>query len=161
MHRVNDNFYITDIQYGQYGEALKQQLKRVANSDGVNTNILIESGTVGGASKFLYNEYSKYLEGFVTHQSEPVGSKVDRATPFRQAILDGKIHVHLTNEYVRGEFIKQLRSFPLGRHDDIVDACAYAFNWLNKFGYASVISVSHIGYHKRRSIFDPPRYSRF
>lgn len=161
MHRVGENEYvITDIQYGQYGEALKQQLKRVANSDGVNTSILIESGTVGGASKFLFQEYQKYLQGFVTYQSEPVGSKVDRAMPFRQAILDGKIHVYLHNEYVRGEFIKQLRSFPLGKHDDIIDACSYGFNWLERCGYGSVISVGRVGSHKHRSVFDDPPYRR-
>ena len=105
-------------------------------------------------------EYQKYLQGFVTYQSEPVGSKVDRAMPFRQAILDGKIHVYLHNEYVRGEFIKQLRSFPLGKHDDIIDACSYGFNWLERYGYSSVISVGRVGSHKRRSVFDDPSYRR-
>ena len=65
--------------------------------------------------------------------------------PFRQAILDGKIHVYLRNEYVRGEFIKQLRSFPLGKHDDIIDACTYAFNWLNKFNYGTGKAVYYGG----------------
>lgn len=76
-------------------------------------------------------------------QSEPIGSKSDRAYAFRQAILDGKIHVYLTNDYVRGEFIKQIKSFPLGKHDDIIDACAYAFNHLNQYG-GSWISVGRI-----------------
>lgn len=140
-----DEFVITDIQHGQYGEGLKEKLKSVANADGTNTAILIESGTVGGASKFLFQEYQSYLRGFVTYQSEPIGSKVDRAYPFRQAILDGKIHVHLTNPTVRGEFIKQLRGFPLmAKHDDIIDACAYAFNWLNKYGAGSLVKASSI-----------------
>ena len=146
MYRTQaDEFVITDIQHGQYGEGLKDKLKSVADKDGTNTAILIESGTVGGASKFLFQEYQSYLRGFVTYQSEPIGSKVDRAYPFRQAILDGKIHVHLTNPTVRGEFIKQLRGFPLmAKHDDIIDACAYAFNWLNKYGAGSMVRVSNI-----------------
>lgn len=145
MYRTEaDEFVITDIQHGQYGEGLKDKLKSVADKDGTNTTILIESGTVGGASKFLFQEYQSYLRGFITYQSEPIGSKVDRAYPFRQAILDGKIHVYLKNPEVRGEFIKQLRSFPLGKHDDIVDACAYAFNWLNKYGGGSLIKASSL-----------------
>ena len=81
---------------------------------------------------------------------EPIGSKSDRAYAFRQAILDGKIHVHLTNDYLRGEFIKQMRSFPLGKHDDIIDACSYAFNWLNRYGEC-MISVSRISYQDLRN----------
>ena len=123
---------------------MKNKLKETAKSDGVDMPILIESGTSGGASKFLFNEYASYLQGYITMQSEPIGSKVDRAYAFRQAILDGKIHVHIQSDYLRGEFIKQLRSFPLGKHDDIIDACAYAFNYLNKYGGGSMISVGAV-----------------
>ena len=102
------------------------------------------------------------MKGFRTHQSEPVGAKVDRATPFRQAILDGKVHVYLHNPTVRGEFIKQLRSFPLGKHDDIVDACAYAFNWLKRKGGRAKISVGAV--RTRRNIHGQkvpaPRWKR-
>ena len=149
MYLVNENEYvITDIEHGQYGEYLKEHLRKVAEKDTSNVNILIESGTVGGASKFLYKEYRSYLKGYRTSQSKPIGSKVDRATPFRQAILDGKIHVYLSNERVRGEFIKQLTSFPLGKHDDIVDACSYAYNWLKRRGGRSTIRVGHVR-HRR------------
>ena len=151
-------FIIADIQHGQYGEGLKSHLKHIAEKDGSNVSILIESGTVGGAAKFLFNEYQSYLQGFVCYQSEPVGSKSDRATPFRQAILDGKIHVHLTDPTVRGEFIKQMRSFPLGKHDDIVDACAYAFNWLNQRGSSVRVGVVHLG---RRKTLQERMYDRF
>jgi len=147
-----DTYIITDIEHGQYGEYLKQHLLNVAKKDTSNVTILIESGTVGGASKFLYKEYRSYLRGYRTSQSEPIGAKVDRATPFRQAILDGKVHVYLTNPNIRGEFIKQLRSFPLGKHDDIVDACAYAFNWLKRRGGRSTIKVA--GIRKRKTIND-------
>ena len=144
MYKINENhFVISDIQHGQYGEGLKAHLKNIAQSDGVNVNILIEAGTKGGASKFLYQEYASYLQGYRTYQSEPIGSKSDRAYAFRQAILDGKIHVHLRNERVRGEFIKQLRGFPLIKHDDVIDACSYAFNFLNKHG-GCVVSVGRI-----------------
>ena len=144
-----DEYVIADIEHGQYGEYLKQHLKAIADKDTANVPILIESGTVGGASKFLYKEYQSYLKGYRTHQSEPIGAKVDRATPFRQAVLDGKIHVYLTDDRVRGEFIKQIRSFPLGKHDDIVDACAYAFNWLKRRGGRAKIHVGHVDYSKR------------
>ena len=153
MCLTNDgHFHLTDLQYGQYGEGLKQQLIDTAKSDGQNTHILIESGTVGGASKFLFNEYQKHLRGYMTYQSEPVGSKVDRAYNLKQAILDGKLHVYLSNDYVRGELIQQLKGFPLGKHDDIIDAVAYGFNWLNQFNYGNVYATGKNTAHKRKRV---------
>lgn len=153
MHRVNENEYvISEMEYGQYGEYLKQHLMNVAKKDTSNITILLETGTIGGASKFLYKEYRSYLKGYRTHQSEPIGSKVDRAYAFRQAILDGLVHVHLTNDYLRGEFIKQMRAFPLGKHDDIIDACSYGFNWLKKRGGRARIGVASL--RKRKTLSD-------
>ena len=154
---ASDTYIIADLEHGQYGEYLKQHLLSVAQRDSSNVTILIESGTVGGASKFLYKEYRSYLKGYRTHQSEPVGSKVDRATPLRQAILDGKVHVYLSNPKVRGEFIKQLRSFPLGKHDDCVDATAYGFNWLKKRGHRATIRVGTAGKRTRRKLLPHER----
>ena len=145
MHRVDDNHYVIDaMEYGQYGEYLKQHLMTIAKQDGANIPILLETGTIGGASKFLYKEYRSYLKGYRTHQSEPIGSKVDRAYAFRQAILDGFVHVHLVNDTLRGEFIKQMTSFPLGKHDDIIDACSYGFNWLKRRGGRAQIRVAGV-----------------
>ena len=153
MYKLNENTYvITDFVYGQFGEGLKEVLKQTAKSDGSEMAILIESGTVGGASKFLFKEYKSYLKGYRAYQSEPIGSKVDRAYAFRQAILDGKIHVHIQNDYLRGEFLKQLRSFPLGKHDDIIDSASYGFNWLNKMGGQSMVSVGVIRRRKQIGI---------
>lgn len=131
MHRVNKNHYvISDLQHGQYGTGLKNVLKDTAKQDTTNIPIIIETGTKGGAAKFLFDEYEEYLTGYITEQSEPIGSKVDRATPFRDAILDGKIHIAITNDEARGKLIEQLKSFPLGTHDDIIDACSYAYSFL-------------------------------
>lgn len=131
MFKQNKNtYFITDFVYGQFGEDLKNQIVKTAKSDGAGTKILIETGTTGGASKFLYKEYSSYLRGYNTKQSEPIGAKVDRATPFKNAILDGKIHIAVMNDELRGELIKQLKAFPLGKHDDIIDAIAYGYSEL-------------------------------
>ena len=159
MYRVGyDEFIITDFVYGQFGEGLKEKLKETAKSDGVDMPILIESGTVGGASRFLFNEYRSYLQGYMVIQSEPIGSKSDRAYAFKQAILDGKIHVYIQSDELRGEFIKQLTSFPLGLHDDIIDSCAHGFNWLNKMSGGSTISVS--GIKPRKDILGRPIWRR-
>ena len=158
MYRLDKNTYIiTDFIYGQFGEDLKNQIVRTAKSDGTGTKILIETGTKGGASKFLYNEYSSYLKGYNTKQSEPVGAKVDRATPFKNAILDGKIHIAVMNDELRGELIKQLKAFPLGStHDDIIDAMAYGYSELETKGGNVVAS----GGKRERYSLDNPRPTR-
>ena len=128
MHKVNDDYYVVnDLKHGQYGDDLKQVLKRTAKSDTANIKILIETGPKGGAAKFLYDEYDEYLTGFRTKQSEPIGSKVDRAMPFKDAINDGKIHIAITDDKLRESLLEQLKSFPLGAHDDIIDALSYGY----------------------------------
>ena len=132
MHRtLDDKYIITDLEHGQYGDNLINVIKQTARADSPRVKILIETGTRGGASQFLFKEYKKKLEGYNVVQSEPIGSKVDRATPFKNAILDGKVGV-LLDDHRRGKLLEQLKSFPLGSHDDIVDACAYAYLELQK-----------------------------
>ena len=139
MKRTIDDYYIiTEITYGQYGERLNQVLKSTAYLDSPNTPILIETGTSGGASKFYFQELKKnYLQGYNATQSEPIGSKVDRAAPLRDAILDGKIIININDE-ARSRVIEQLKAFPLGKHDDIVDAISYAYNYLTRHEAGSI-----------------------
>lgn len=126
----DSSYWITDLKNGQYGENIHNELKRTAYLDTANVPILIETGTKGGASKFYYNDLKNiYLKGYNVKQSEPIGSKVDRALAFRDAIWDGKVIIDL-DDNTREKLIKQLNSFPLGKHDDIIDACSYAFNYL-------------------------------
>ena len=123
-------YWITDLKNGQYGENIHNELKRTAYLDTANVPILIETGTKGGASRFYYNDLKNiYLRGYNVKQSEPIGSKVDRALAFRDAIWDGKVVIDL-DENNRESLIRQLNSFPLSKHDDIIDACSYAYNYL-------------------------------
>ena len=146
MHKINDDYYvINNLIYGQFGDNLKNKVVSIAKQDGVNIKILIETGTKGGAAKFLYDDYEKeYLKGYRTKQSEPIGSKVDRATPFKDAINDGKIHIAVTNDDMRAAIIEQLKSFPLGAHDDIIDAMSYAYSELHD------TKSMHVGTTKRK-----------
>ena len=136
MTRTLDNYYIIhEVTSEQYGDSLKQVLRSNARLDTPNIPILIETGTTGGAAEFLFKEYKEnYLQGYNVQQSKPIGSKVDRATPLRDAILDGKIIIDL-NDNQREQLIRQLQSFPLGKHDDIIDAVSYAYNYLQLRDY--------------------------
>ena len=131
MSRTYTNEYIIhEVSMEQYGDRLFNVIQSTARLDTPNIPILMETGTVGGAAEFLFKEYKQKLIGYNVQQSKPIGAKVDRAVPFRDAILDGKIIVDLPAEQ-RETLIRQLQSFPLGKHDDLIDALSYAYNYLN------------------------------
>ena len=123
-------------------------MKRTARQDTANTRILLETGTKGGAAKELYNQYKPHFKGYVTEQSEPVGSKVDRAEGFKLALMQGKIRFVLDANQ-REILINQLKGFPLAKHDDLIDALAYAYSKLSQQGGNNVKTARK---RKRRRI---------
>lgn len=132
--KYGDYYYlITDVGMEKWGDNLINNIKDYARIDTPNTTILVETGTKGGAGEFLYKEYRKYMTGYNFIQSLPDGSKVDRATPFKNAILDGKIRI-LLSDNKRELLLQQLKGFPYASHDDLVDSLAYAYNYLELSG---------------------------
>ena len=128
---LTNDYIIHEITYQQLGDKLINTVKSTARLDTPNTPILIETGTAGGAAEFLFREYREnHLQGYNVQQSKPIGTKVDRAAPFRDAILDGRIIIDLPDE-PREQLIRQIQSFPLGKRDDIIDAVSYAYNYLS------------------------------
>jgi phage terminase large subunit-like protein len=128
---LTNDYIIHEITYQQLGDKLINTVKSTARLDTPNTPILIETGTAGGAAEFLFREYREnHLQGYNVQQSKPIGAKVDRAAPFRDAILDGRIIIDLPDE-PREQLIRQIQSFPLGKRDDIIDAVSYAYNYLS------------------------------
>ena len=129
----NDEYWIFDFEHGQYGNNVKHIIKDTARRDTPAYKILIEPGTTGGAAGLLYDEYKTYLKGYNTKQSLPKGTKADRATPFANAVYDGKIHICINNNEKRQLLLSQLQSFPNGKHEDLVDAISYGYLFLSKF----------------------------
>ena len=62
-------------------------------------------------------------------QAIVVTSKEDRATPFRNAMLDGLVYLDVGDDY-KTDFLLELGGFPFVLHDDQVDAASHAFNYL-------------------------------
>ena len=138
---LDDTYYVTDVTMGRYGDDLLKRLVTTAKIDTPNFRILIETGTKGGAAKELYNQYKKHFKGYMTQQSEPIGSKVDRAQGFKQALMQGKIRFVLDDNQ-RELLLKQLKGFPLAAHDDLIDALSYAYSELSKNTGAGVKTAS-------------------
>lgn len=151
MFRTIDDYYIIrELRADRYGERLFPVIQSTARLDTPNTPILIETGTVGGSSKALFDIYKDKLRGYQVTQSKPLASKVDRAYAFKEAVLDGKILVCL-DDNPRGQLLEEMKGFPLMKRDDIIDACSYAYNYLSEKGGASVIRTG--GKRKRRNLF--------
>ena len=129
MELYDDNTVcIRDIVRGQYGNNIINVIKETAMFDGIGTHIVIETG-VAGAGKLLYAEYKEQLRGFIVEQALPVTSKEDRATPFRNAMLDGLVYIDVGDE-VKKTFKLELGGFPFAIHDDQVDSTSHGFNYL-------------------------------
>ena len=144
----DDKYIIKELSVGRYGENLFNTIKSTARIDTPNIPILIETGTVGGSAKALFDVYKERLTGYNVKQSKPITSKVDRAFGFKEAVLDGKILICLSDN-ARHELLTEMKGFPLMKRDDIIDACSYAYNFLSKHQNIT-IRTGHK--RKRRSI---------
>ena len=142
MYRLSDDtYYVTNVTMARYGDKLLDTVKSYARLDTPNTPILMETGTKGGAAHELYTQYTKHFTGYRTHESEAIGSKVDRANAFKYALLQGKIRFVL-NDNQREILLRQLKGFPAAKHDDLIDACSYAYNFLSEHGATIVKTAS-------------------
>ena len=140
LRTIDDYYIIRELRADRYGERLFNVIQSTARIDTPSIPILIETGTVGGSSKALFDIYKDRLQGYRVEQSKPIHSKVDRAYGFKEAILDGKVLICL-DDYSRGQLLEEMRGFPLMKHDDIIDACSYAYNYLSSKGGGNMIGT--------------------
>ena len=140
LRTIDDYYIIRELRADRYGERLFNVIQSTARLDTPAIPILIETGTVGGSSKALFDIYKDRLQGYRVEQSKPIHSKVDRAYGFKEAILDGKVLICL-DDYSRGQLLEEMRGFPLMKHDDIIDACSYAYNYLSSKGGGNMIGT--------------------
>lgn len=130
--KIDENYYIfNDFIYKRLGAKNIKKIQNIAQFDGLNTPILIETGTTGGAAEELFRLWDKdYLTAYNCKQSKPIGTKADRATALKNAIYDGKIHIYCQDQKILKELKSQFESFPNGKRDDLIDAMAYAYTFL-------------------------------
>ena len=140
LRTIDDYYIIRELRADRYGERLFNVIQSTARLDTPSIPVLIETGTVGGSSRALFDIYKQRLQGYRVEQSKPINSKVDRAYGFKEAILDGKVLICL-DDYSRGQLLEEMRGFPLMRHDDIIDACSYAYNYLSQKGGGNMIGT--------------------
>ena len=134
MYVLEDNksILITDYVHGQFGKETTKTVKDTVHLDGTDYIQVIETG-VAAAGQILYDNWEEQLEGYFLERAKalPNNSKADRATPLKDYIYDGHVYVDITDKKLRQKFINEFKAFPDGEHDDIVDATAHIFNYMN------------------------------
>jgi len=82
----------------------------------------------GAAGKAQADSFIRLLAGHNVRITKISGDKETRAMPFASQVNAGNVDV--VESPFRNAFIEQCRQFPGGKHDDMVDAVAGAFNQL-------------------------------
>jgi predicted phage terminase large subunit-like protein len=123
-------FYIEDVVRGQFGTAARDAtIRHTALQDGMTVKVIGEQEPGSGGKESAEN-FIRLLSGFSVRTEKVTGSKELRADPFSSQLNAGNVKL------VRGEwnkvFIDELRTFPRGKHDDMVDAASLAFNAANR-----------------------------
>lgn len=119
-------YYILDVVRGQYSSLeVESVLKATASRDGYDVDIHLPQDP-GAAGKAQAQRQVSLLSGYVAKSERMTGDKVTRAAAFAAQVEAGNV-VLLRGSW-NDEFINELGDFPLGKHDDQVDAVADAFN---------------------------------
>ena len=123
------HLWIADVTYGQWEAPERNKIiQRCCRKDGMGTSVFVESF---GGYKDAYTTLKDILMGVgVVYKSQLPGDKVVKASKMEPVFESG--NVHLLKAPWNEIFLKQFREFPMGRHDDVVDATAILFNELTK-----------------------------
>lgn len=119
---------ITDVIRGQWApDDRNRVMLQTAQMDGKKTTIrLPQDPGQAGVDQVL--AMTRLLAGFRVRIERPTGAKETRADGFATQVNGG--NVKLVQGVWNRPFIEELRSFPVGKHDDQVDAASDAFQEL-------------------------------
>ena len=129
MASTSNNYRIVlDVTEDKVTPGERDQLVRnVAEMDGQSVFVFIEQEGGSSGSDLIFN-YIKLLQEFTVLGHKPSTSKFLRAQSLSSWIENGLV------KFVRAEWnnkvFNQLKAFPNGDHDDMVDAMSLAFNRL-------------------------------
>jgi predicted phage terminase large subunit-like protein len=122
-----DRFWILEILRGQWRH--NQLLDRLipAWEKWRPWRVIAESGASWNGLKAVYDERCQRMgrRPFILDKIAAVTDKVDRAQPLRNLLISKQVHVPQGAPWLHA-LKAEMSRFPLGAHDDQVDALAYA-----------------------------------
>lgn len=126
---ISKNVYILDlIHFADQAAAVRKAISDAAEADGKTCTVTIPQDP-GQAGKDQADSIARELPRNKVVKIRPTKSKIVRSEPFASAWQNGRVKL------VRGpwniKLLTELEGFPdPNYHDDIVDACADAYNFL-------------------------------
>jgi predicted phage terminase large subunit-like protein len=136
---LDGNLYIMHIARLQANpDKVERAVRQHAMMDTINVQVWIEQEP-GAAGKALIDYYkTKVLPTFMLSGANASGSKVVKATPFANKVGQGQVKM-MAGPW-NSVFLEELEAFPLGEHDDQVDAVSGAINHLDLAGTIGPVS---------------------
>lgn len=130
MLKTDDGrWVILDVVRGQWSSHQKQNIMRqTAASDGPDVQIRMEQEPGSAGVDVIDNVRRNVLAGYDFDGIRSSGDKVTRAGPFASAAEAG--NVYLMEGPWNKVYLDELSTFPLGNHDDQVDASSGAMSHL-------------------------------
>lgn len=136
MGKHKDITYVTDVQRFRGSPAIvENKIALTAQLDGQQTRIFMEQEPGSSGVSQIDYYHRKVLSGYSFYGVKTTGSKAERAAPFSSACEAGLVKLVQGNWI--GAYLDELEAFPMGGHDDQVDASSGAFSQLdnlNKLG---------------------------
>lgn len=134
-------YHIRDIRRVQATPAgVEALVRQTAELDGKKVEIVMEQE--GGSSGVnTIDHYRRVvLPGWTFRGERPTGDKAERARPL-SSMAEAR-HVHLVRGVWNKDFLDEVEVFPLGKHDDQVDAAAGAFQALTGKNIVKVVTIT-------------------
>lgn len=120
---------IEDIVRGQWSSHEKERIiKQTAIHDGISVPIRMEQEPGSSGVDVIDNYRRRILVGFNFDGIRASGDKVSRSSAFASAAEAG--NVYMVNAQWNKAFLDEATIFPLGKHDDQIDAVSHAVNYL-------------------------------
>jgi predicted phage terminase large subunit-like protein len=125
---VNNKWLIEDVIRGQWSTNDRERIIRsTAERDGHNVEIWMEQEG-GSGGKESAEATIRNLAGFRAYAERPTGDKTHRADPL--SVQVNNKGVMMTKADWNHALIDEMRYFPMGNHDDQIDALSLAFTKL-------------------------------
>ena len=123
-------WYVRDVRrFRESPEGNERRIVETAFADGRQTEIVMEQEP-GASGKSVIAYYARrVLTGFRFRGERSSGSKVERAAPLASAAEAGNLRL-VEGTWIQ-DFLDEATAFPMGGHDDQVDAVSGAFGIIN------------------------------